>query len=105
MRFARARFVPHPSSPQVINFLDARVQELEAQCKALRGSVVKADETLLAERSGAHEQVQMLKDTLAHEKQMGAESEAEFKNQRRLLVREVRMLRAQLARLQGFNSG
>ena len=58
-----------------------------------------------AERSGAHEQVQMLKDTLAHEKQMGAESEAEFKNQRRLLVREVRMLRAQLARLQGFNSG
>ena len=47
----------------------------------------------------------MLKDTLAHEKQMGAESEAEFKNQRRLLVREVRMLRAQLVRLQGFNSG
>ena len=36
-----------------VDELKTQIAEVEAQCKALRGPVVKADETRLAERSGA----------------------------------------------------
>ena len=55
------------SDSEVINFLDTRVRELEAQGKSLRETCAHADATLRREQTAAHEAQQMMNDLLAHE--------------------------------------
>ena len=117
------------SDSEVINFLDTRVRELEAQGKSLRETCAHADATLRREQTAAHEAQQMMNDLLAHEvhevevavscrvgissplshplsarndllaheRRARAEAEGESKAQKKLLVKEVKMLRTQVS--------
>lgn len=97
------------SDQEVIAFLDGRVQELERNLKIAEDGKAEADEELGRLRNQGSQKVRVLSDMLQFEKEQLAESEREWKAQKKVLVKEVKSCRAQIVALQaergGFNRG
>ena len=80
-----------------ISFLDSRVQELEAQLKVADEAADAARARLASAAKEGNQANRNFEDILRVEKERFGHAEAEAKAQKKLLVKEVKNLRAQLA--------
>uniref|UniRef100_A0A7S3JUF7 Uncharacterized protein n=1 Tax=Aureoumbra lagunensis TaxID=44058 RepID=A0A7S3JUF7_9STRA len=88
------------SDHEVIAFLDARNKELEEECNSLKQRQITEESQLRRQRDEAIAAKQSL--STSYEKQIAHlnQNERENKYQRKILVKEVKTLRAQLATIQ-----
>lgn len=93
------------SDQEVIAFLDGRVQELERTLKIAEDGKAEADGKLSQLRNQGSQKVRVLSDMLQFEKEQLAESEREWKTQKKVLVKEVKSCRAQIVALQAERDG
>ena len=84
----------------MISFLDGRVQDLEAALKETAERLAGFREGTRRERAGLQEQLRVLRDVLAFERSQAEAKAGEFRQQKRLLAKEVKSLRAELLRCQ-----
>jgi len=89
----------HQADQEVINFLDSRVQELEQQLRTAVAAKETADTSLRGLEGTSGKQIATLEDMLQYEKDRCARQEQESKAQKKLLVKEVKTLRSQVASL------
>jgi hypothetical protein len=93
------------SDQEVIAFLDARVQELEAEA---RTRTKELDESIRQQKQlklDADQKGKVLSDMLQFERERVKENEVEWKATRKVLVKEVKSLRAQMAALAAERDG
>uniref|UniRef100_A0A7S4I957 Uncharacterized protein n=1 Tax=Odontella aurita TaxID=265563 RepID=A0A7S4I957_9STRA len=93
------------SDQEVIAFLDGKVQELERSLKVAENERAKAEEELSRLKNQGSQKVRVLSDMLQFEKEQLAESEREWKAQKKVLVKEVKSCRAQIVALQAERDG
>ena len=89
----------HQADQEVISFLDSRVQELEAQLQGADAARQSLEEGVAAMEREGSAQSRSLEETLRWERERAGKAEAEAKAQKKLLVKEVKSLRVQLAQL------
>ena len=87
----------HQADQEVISFLDSRVQELEAQLKVADEAADGARASLASAAKEGSQANRNFEDILRVEKERFGHAEAEAKAQKKLLVKEVKNLRGQLA--------
>lgn len=93
------------SDQEVIAFLDSRVQELERSLRKTEEKCAGAEEEYRRLRAQGSQKTQVLSDMLQFEKEQLAESEREWKAQKKVLVKEVKSCRAQIVALQAERDG
>jgi hypothetical protein len=93
------------SDQEVIAFLDAKVQELEAEAAKSSGELQEGKRERDKIQSGLEQKVKVLSDMLQFERERAKENEVEWKAARKVLVKEVRSLRAQLMALAAERDG
>ena len=93
------------SDQEVIAFLDGRVQELEKQTVTLVTEKSAAEEELKQLKASSSQKITVLSDILKYEREKLRENEAEWKATKKVLVKEVKNLRAQLLALQAERDG
>ncbi|CAM9353467.1 unnamed protein product [Chrysoparadoxa australica] len=79
---------------EVINFLDARTQETERVAQESMQKAVKLQDIMAHERAEAARKIKMLEDMMRFEKEKAEEAEGQWRQQKKLLVGEVKKLRA-----------
>jgi chromosome segregation ATPase len=84
------------SDQEVISFLDGRVQGLEAALQETAERLAAFKEETRRERAQLQEQQRVLRDMLAFERSQAEARGGEFRQQKRLLAKEVKSLRAEL---------
>mmetsp|Transcript_26542 Transcript_26542/g.52959 ORF Transcript_26542/g.52959 Transcript_26542/m.52959 type:complete len:166 (+) Transcript_26542:276-773(+) len=84
---------------EVISFLDARVRELEKGNEELEEKTAKAESGLNKFKEERKKQLKVLEDMLQFERQNLKSKESEFKSAKKLLVKEVKVGRAQIVTL------
>jgi hypothetical protein len=87
------------SDQEVIAFLDARVQELEGETRKLGAEKKAAIEEMKQSKALAEKKVAVMGDMLQFERERLKENEVEWKATKKVLVREVKSLRAQIVAL------
>jgi hypothetical protein len=93
------------SDQEVIAFLDGRVQELEAVVRELQGAKERGVEDLAKVKLQSEKKATVMGDMLQFERERIAESEREYKATKKVLVKEVKMNRAQILALQAERDG
>lgn len=93
------------SDQEVISFLDGRVQELEREKECLEAEKGEAKAELEAAHKQNTQKASVLGDMIQFEREKLAESEREFRAKKKVLVREIKTIRGQLALLQGERDG
>jgi hypothetical protein len=88
------------SDQEVIAYLDGRVQELERQYKSSQVEIKSALKELDSTNKKFTEKATVMGDMLQFERQKLQEKEREWKATKKVLVKEVKSLRAQVAMLQ-----
>ena len=90
---------------EVIGFLDGKVREMEKVIEVGEGKRGKAELELKRVKEEKTKQLKVLEDMLQFERQNLATQEASFKQAKKLLVREVKVCRAQLVTMQAERDG
>ena len=85
------------SDQEVINFLDAKVRDLEVECGDLRARRENVEADLRRDRDAALKQLAHLETCKAAADADRDARDSQAKEQKKLLVKEVKALRAQLA--------
>jgi hypothetical protein len=93
------------SDQEVIAFLDGRVQELEAVVKVLEGEKANALSDLEMVKKQSEKKAVVMGDMLQYERERLSESERDWKATKKVLVKEVKMNRAQILALQAERDG
>ena len=93
------------SDQEVIAFLDGRVQELEAIVQSLQDAKEKTVTDLARVKTQSEKKAAVMGDMLQFERERGSESEREYKATKKVLVKEVKMNRAQILALQAERDG
>jgi hypothetical protein len=93
------------SDQEVIAFLDGRVQELEAIVQSLQDAKEKTVTDLQRVKAQSEKKAAVMGDMLQFERERGSESEREYKATKKVLVKEVKMNRAQILALQAERDG
>jgi hypothetical protein len=93
------------SDQEVIAFLDGRVQELEAIVQSLQDAKEKTVTDLARVKAQSEKKAAVMGDMLQFERERGSESEREYKATKKVLVKEVKMNRAQILALQAERDG
>jgi hypothetical protein len=93
------------SDQEVIAFLDARVQELEAEARARAKELDESAAQRKQLKADTDQKVKVLSDMLQFERERIKENEVEWKATRKVLVKEVKSLRAQMAALTAERDG
>ncbi|CAM9736853.1 unnamed protein product [Phaeothamnion confervicola] len=93
------------SDLEVINFLDGKTQEMERVARESTGKALELQAALEEERQSNKKRIQVLEDSLRLEKQRAEEHEERSRKERRLLVQEVKKLRALSAATQAECDG
>jgi len=88
------------SDQEVISFLDARVQELERNASTLEDEKKIHDQSLSQYKSSTEKKISVLSDMLQFERDQMNSMEKEWKNTKKVLVKEVKHCRAQIVALQ-----
>jgi esterase/lipase len=86
---------------QVIGFLDARAQQLERTAKDAVDKYLQHQAELENAKVDTAKKSKMLEDMLRFEKEKAEQNEAQFKQEKKLLITEVKKLRTQTLALQG----
>ena len=87
------------SDQEVISFLDGRVRELERLYKACTSEKSKAVEEIQTLQKQSMKKTKVIEDMLQFERQQLATQETEWKMTKKVLVKEVKHCRAQIATL------
>jgi hypothetical protein len=87
------------SDQEVIAYLDGRVQELERECRNLQSERKRAFQDVDGVMKKMNEKTVVMGDMLQFERQKLLEREREWKLTKKVLVKEVKSLRAQLVSL------
>ncbi|CAN0322225.1 unnamed protein product [Discosporangium mesarthrocarpum] len=82
------------SDQEVISFLDSRTQEMERVAQETMDKAVTYQNELEHQKLTTQNQVKVLEDMLRFEKGRAGKEEASFKQQKKLLVAEIKKLRA-----------
>jgi chromosome segregation ATPase len=93
------------SDQEVISFLDGRVQELEANIAKIQEQVQTSQATLQRTQEQATQKSTIMGDMLQYEREKRTEQEREWKATKKLLIKEVKSCRAQVAALQAERDG
>lgn len=88
------------SDQEVIAFLDGRVRELEADLDECRTNREAETEDAKKRRVKDGRRIRIVEDMLQFERQQSVDHEKEWRNMKKLLVKEVKHCRAQIATLQ-----
>jgi chromosome segregation ATPase len=78
---------------EVIGFLDGRVQELEGGLKTTVGRLVEVEEKARRDMGQLQEQVRLLHEMLGFERRKAEENEGQWRQQKKILAKEVKSLR------------
>jgi len=78
---------------EVIGFLDGRVQELERGLKTTVGRLVEVEDKARRDMAQSQEQVRVLQDMLGFERRKAEENEGQWRQQKKILAKEVKSLR------------
>jgi len=78
---------------EVIGFLDGRVQELERGLKTTVGRFVEVEDKARRDMAQSQEQVRVLQDMLGFERRKAEENEGQWRQQKKILAKEVKSLR------------
>lgn len=84
------------SDQEVIGFLDGRVQELELGLGQTATQLAGMQEQARRDKAQAQEQVRVLQDMLSFERQKADGNEAQWRQQKKILAKEVKSLRAEV---------
>lgn len=93
------------SDQEVIAFLDARVQELEAETRQRSAELQEATRQREQLKKLADQRVKVLSDMLQFERERLKENEVEWKATKKVLIKEVKSLRAQMIALAAERDG
>jgi hypothetical protein len=93
------------SDQEVIAFLDGRVQELERNTAALTKEKMMIVEEMTRLQSQNEKKIEVLSDMLQFEREQVSTNEREWKQTKKLLVKEIKSCRAQLMALQAERDG
>jgi hypothetical protein len=93
------------SDQEVIAFLDERVQELEKAVDNFHMERAKAQKAIEKVKDASERQVAVLSDMLAYEREQRADQEKEWKNTKKVLIKEVKLCRAQIMALEAERDG
>mmetsp|Transcript_22967 Transcript_22967/g.26195 ORF Transcript_22967/g.26195 Transcript_22967/m.26195 type:complete len:633 (-) Transcript_22967:238-2136(-) len=93
------------SDQEVIAFLDSRVQELEQRERILEIQAKKATEDLVRTKVQSDSKISVLSDMLRYERERQAENEGDWKTTKKVLVKEIKLCRAQIMALQAEKNG
>jgi len=78
---------------EVIGFLDGRVQELEGGLTTTVARLVEVEEKAKGDVAQSQEQVRVLQDMLGFERRKAEENEGQWRQQKKILAKEVKSLR------------
>mmetsp|Transcript_15723 Transcript_15723/g.23819 ORF Transcript_15723/g.23819 Transcript_15723/m.23819 type:complete len:606 (-) Transcript_15723:107-1924(-) len=93
------------SDQEVIAFLDNRVQVLEKCERTLELEAKTAREDLVRSKVQSDSKITVLSDMLRYERERLAENESDWKATKKVLVKEVKLCRAQIMALQAERNG
>lgn len=93
------------SDQEVIAFLDSRVQELEKRERTLELEAKTAREDLVRTKVQSDSKITVLSDMLRYERERLAENDSDWKSTKKVLVKEVKLCRAQIMALQAEKNG
>jgi hypothetical protein len=93
------------SDQEVIAFLDGRVQELEAIVREMQAAKERTVSDLARVKEQSEKKAAVMGDMLQFERERLSESEREYKATKKVLVKEVKMNRAQILALQAERDG
>lgn len=93
------------SDQEVIAFLDERVQELEKQIDSFEKERKQVDATIEKSKNIAEKQVTVLTELLTYEREQKADQERDWKNDKKILVKEVKKCRSQIMSLEAERDG
>jgi hypothetical protein len=93
------------SDQEVIAFLDERVQELEKQIETFEKERKQVDATIEKAKNAAEKQVTVLTELLTYEREQKADQERDWKNDKKILVKEVKKCRSQIMSLEAERDG
>lgn len=93
------------SDQEVIAFLDERVQELERQVGNFDKERMKIQGDIDTVKKSSEKQLSVLGDMLTFEREQMADHEKEWKSTKKVLVKEVKHLRAQILALEAERDG
>mmetsp|Transcript_7967 Transcript_7967/g.15001 ORF Transcript_7967/g.15001 Transcript_7967/m.15001 type:complete len:614 (-) Transcript_7967:1852-3693(-) len=93
------------SDQEVIAFLDERVQELEKAVDNFHMERTKANKAIDKVKDASEHQVAVLSDMLTYEREQRADQEKEWKNTKKVLIKEVKLCRAQIMALEAERDG
>mmetsp|Transcript_20018 Transcript_20018/g.29673 ORF Transcript_20018/g.29673 Transcript_20018/m.29673 type:complete len:607 (-) Transcript_20018:60-1880(-) len=93
------------SDQEVIAFLDSRVQELERRERTLEIEAKTAREDLVRNKVQSDSKITVLSDMLRYERERLAENDSDWKGTKKVLVKEVKLCRAQIMALQAERNG
>ena len=93
------------SDQEVIAFLDCRVQELERQVDRMEATQQTVQAELVKTKQQYEQKAAVMGDMLQFERDRFAESEREWKATKKILVKEVKHGRTQMATLQAERDG
>lgn len=93
------------SDQEVIAFLDERVQELEKQIETLEKERKQVDATIEKAKNETEKQVTVLTELLTYEREQKADQERDWKNDKKILVKEVKKCRSQIMSLEAERDG
>jgi hypothetical protein len=93
------------SDQEVIAFLDERVQELEKVVDNFHMERTKANKAIDKVKDASERQVAVLSDMLTYEREQRADQEKEWKSTKKVLIKEVKLCRAQIMALEAERDG
>lgn len=93
------------SDQEVIAFLDERVQELEKAVDNFHMERTKANKAIDKVKDASERQVAVLSDMLTYEREQRADQEKEWKSTKKVLIKEVKLCRAQIMALEAERDG
>jgi chromosome segregation ATPase len=93
------------SDQEVIAFLDERVQELEKAVDNFHLERTKANKAIEKVKDASERQVAVLSDMLTYEREQRSDQEKEWKNTKKVLIKEVKLCRAQIMALEAERDG
>jgi len=93
------------SDQEVIAFLDERVQDLERQVGNFDAERLSLQDEMDAVKKASEKQLAVLGDMLTFEREQMADHEKEWKSTKKVLVKEVKHLRAQIMALEAEKDG
>jgi outer membrane murein-binding lipoprotein Lpp len=93
------------SDQEVIAFLDERVQELEKQIDYLEKERKQVNATIEKAKNENEKQVTVLTELLTYEREQKADQERDWKNDKKILVKEVKKCRSQILSLEAERDG